>query len=231
MVNVVHHGGVKFLVASEEFLLLFGEVSPGFYGMVFFRVARWQFGARGYDAHFELSSEALTAYFVPSLVKATPVFFSVGGFYLQWGVGSGVGEVKEPGFGGVAGAYLVDHVEGLVGEVVGEVVAVGVLVYGQGVVVLVDAVRVVEVGESVEYSVEAVEAALGGPRVAWAGFAEVGVFAEVPFSDHEGGPSGVVECFGHGDGVVAEFHGESGEAGVAVAYGGYAGQVVVEAGE
>lgn len=199
--------------------------------MVFFGVAGWQLGAGGDDSHFELAGETLAPYFVPSLVEAAAVFFAVLGFGLQGGVGGGVREVKEPGFGGVAGAYLVDHVEGLVGEVIGEVVAVGVLVYGYGVVVLVDAVRVVEVGESVEYPIEAVEASLAGPGVSGPGFAEVGVFAEVPFSDHEGGPSGVVESFGHGDGVVAEFHGESGEAGVAVANGGYAGQVVVEAGE
>ena len=231
LVDVVHHGGVELLVAGEEFLLLVGEVGPGFYSVVFFSVAWRQLSAAWYDTHFELAGETLAAYFIPSFVETAAVFFAILGFDLQGGVGCGVGEVKKPRFGGVAGAHLVHHVEGLVGEVVGEVVAVGVLVSGYGVVVLVNAVRVMKVGESVEYSVETIKSSLAGPRVLGPGFTEVGVFTEVPFANHQGGPAGVAKCFGHGDGVLAEFHSEPGEAGGTVAHSSYASHVVVEAGE
>jgi len=90
---------------------------------------------------------------------------------------------------------------------------------------------VVKVGESVEYSVETIKASLAGPRVTGAGFAEVGVFAEVPFTDHQGGPASIAESLGHGDGVGPKFHRKPREAGVAVAHRGHPGHVVVEAGK
>ena len=131
----------------------------------------------------------------------------------------------------MAGAHLADHVERPVGEVVGEVVVVGVLVDLDDVVVLVETVRLVEVREPVEDPVEAVETLLAGPAVARAGLGEVGVLAEVPLADHERGPTGITQDLAHRDGVVADLHGVAGEPGVAVADGGEAGEVVVEAGQ
>ena len=78
-------------------------------------------------------------------------------------------------------------------EVVGEVVAVGVGVDLDRVVVLDQPVGVVEVGEPVEEPVEAVEAALAGPGVAGPGVGLVGVLGQVPLAHHAGGVAGVAQ--------------------------------------
>ena len=92
---------------------------------------------------------------------------------------------------------LVDHVDRLIGEVVGEVVAVGVLVDRNVVVVLVEPVRLMEVREAVEDAVVALKALLQRPAVTGPGVGEMRVLAQVPFADHERGPAVVAEQFGH----------------------------------
>ena len=88
-----------------------------------------------------------------------------------------------------------------------------------------------EVRKAVQDPVEAVKALLARPPGPGAGFAEFRVWAQVPLSDHEGGPSGIAEYLSHGDGVVPNGRRVAGEAGLHVAYGAHAGQVVVQTGQ
>ena len=124
---------------------------------------------------------------------------------------------------------MADHADGPVGQVVGDVVAVGVLVELDGVVVLDQPVGVVQVGEGVEHAVVAVEAALARPRVAGAGVGQVAVLGEVPLADGEGGVAGVAEHLGGGGHVVGQLGGVAGEAGIGVGHVAGAGPVRVHA--
>ena len=139
---------------------------------------------------------------VPSGVVRAPVAGDVGGGRLQRCVHGAVREVQEDRLGRVGGLDGAHHVDGAVGDVVGEVVAVGVAVDGHHVVVLDDAVRLVEVGEGVEDPVEAVEAPLQRPRVLGAGLVLVAVLAQVPLAGHQRGVAVVPQDLGDGGDVV-----------------------------
>ena len=88
-------------------------------------------------------------------------------------------------------AHLADHAERPVGQVVGEVVVVGILVDVQRMVVLVETVWLVEVGEPVEDPVEAVEPRLQRPAVLRTSLGQSAVRAQVPLTHHETGPAGI----------------------------------------
>ena len=162
---------------------------------------------------------------------AAPVPRHVVGLGVERGVHGAVGEVEEEGLVGVRRLALAHHRHGPVGEVVGEVVAVGVVVDLDLVVVLDQAVGVVQVGEGVEEAVEAVEAPLAGPRVLGPGVRAVGVLGQVPLADHQGRVAVVAQDLGQGGDVVGQLHGVAGEAGVEVGDRAEAGPVGVEAGE
>ncbi|MEZ5180467.1 MAG: hypothetical protein R2702_01080 [Acidimicrobiales bacterium] len=125
---------------------------------------------------------------------------------------------------------MADHVDRSVGEVVGDVVVVGVGVDLDRVVVLHEAVRLVEVGEGVEHAVVAIEAALARPAVPGPGIGQVAVLREVPLADRER-VAGVAEDLGGGGHVVGQLGGVAGEAGVGVGHVAGAGAVRVDAGE
>ena len=230
LVDVVHHPGVDLHVTGEQLPLDRGAVVPGADLVARLGVAGRQDGAGADHAQLPLPLEALGPDAVPPGGVAAPVGAHVGRLGLQRGVGRAVGEVQEERLGGVRGPQLVDHGRGLVGEVVGEVVAVGVAVHAHVVVVPAQPVGLVVVGEGVEDAVEAVEAPLEGPGVFGGGVAEVGVLGEVPLARHQGGPAVVPEDLGHGDGVVPQFVGVAGEAGVAVDDVADPGHVGVEPG-
>ncbi len=171
--------------------------------MVLLRVPGRQDGALRDDPQVLLALEAALPHDVPPVGVFAPVLLGIRRLDLQRCMDGAMGEVQEPWLRGMAGPDLADHVERPVGEVVREVVVVGVPVDLDDVVVLVEPVRMVEVGETVEDPVEAVEPLLAGPPVAGTGLGEVGVLAEVPLADHERGPTGVAQHIGHRYGVVA----------------------------
>ena len=142
-----------------------------------------------------------------------------------------VGEIHEERLGGMGRPQLVDHAQGLVGQVVGEEVAAGVVVDVDVVVVLVQPVGLMEVGEGVEDPVVAVEAPLQRPAGLGSAVAEVGVLGEMPLAEHQRGPARVSEDLGHQDRVVPQLEGVAGKTGVPVGNGGHAGHVVVESRE
>ena len=231
LVDVVDHPGEDLHVAGEDLPLVVAEVVPRLDGMPGLGIARRKFGVRRNDPHLELTLVALPTDLVPASVVHAAVLLDVVDLRLQRRMDGTVGEVHEEGFGGMRCPNLVDHVDRLIGEVVGEVVVVGVLVDRNVVVVLVEPVWLMEVREAVEDPVVPLETLLQRPTVARTGIGEMRVLAEVPFADHERGPAVVAEQFGHRDGVATQFMGVAGEAGIAVSDVPHARHVVVEAGE
>ncbi|CAB4637320.1 unannotated protein [freshwater metagenome] len=69
-----------------------------------------------------------------------------------------------------------DHGNGFVGDVVSEVIAIGVGVGFDGCVVANQAMRLMKVCEPIKESVEAIESTLARPRVTRTGIGLVGVF-------------------------------------------------------
>ena len=154
-----------------------------------------------------LAGEPLGPQLVPPAVVAAAVLLDVLGPGVQRRVHRAVREVHEERLRGVARLALADHRDRAVGEVVGEVVVVGVLVDLDEVVVLDDAVRVVQVRERVEDPVEAVEPALARPRVLRACGGAVGVLREVPLAHHHRGVARLVaQDLGDRRRVRAELH-------------------------
>ena len=130
--------------------------------------------------------EPLLAQLRPSRRRSGPRYLAMSsGSGVQRRVHRAVREVEEERLGRVRRLALADHRDRPVGEVVGEVVVVGVAVDLDEVVVLDEAVRLVQVRERVEDAVEAVEAALARPRVLRPRGGAVGVLGEVPLPHHQ----------------------------------------------
>ncbi len=178
-----------------------------------------------------LAFEPLAPDLVPAGLVAAAVLLDVVGLGLQRRMHRTVGEVEEEGLGRMRRPHLSDHLQRLIGEVVGEVVVVGIGVDVERVVVLVEAVGLMEVGEAVEDAVVALEALLQRPGVPGPGLAQVGVLAEVPLAHHERRPAVVTEQLRHGHGVLSDLHRVAREAGIEVRDVADAGHVVVQPGE
>src|SRR5699024_10581057 len=81
------------------------------------------------------------------------------------GVYGGVREVHGQRLVGFGGPGLGDHAHGPVGQIIGQVVALRVLLDVDGTVAFVELVRIEQAGLGFEEAVELVEAALQRPRV------------------------------------------------------------------
>ena len=231
LVDIVHHPRIHLHIASENLLLLLGEAFPVGHIIVFLGVGLWQNRIGRDETDFLLAFVALLAQSVPSCFVFAFVAGDVGGFGLQGRMDGWMRQIHEERLARMRSADFSHHFYGSVGEVVGEVVAVGVFVHVQEAVAFYEAVGMVEVGEAAENAVELIEPALKRPRVAVACWMLVGFFAEMPFAEHEGGIAVVSQDFGEGGAVVGEFQGVAGEAGVAVRHMPHARIVRVQAGE
>ena len=126
---------------------------------------------------------------------------------------------------------LVHHPRRLVGQVVGEVVAVGILLDVEVMVVCVEPVGMVEVGEGVEDPVVAVEAplqgqlALGAPSLRWESLVRCHFPSMNVAQPASRNVSDMVTR------VVAQLVAVTREPGVAVGHLTHAGHVVVEPGQ
>ena len=120
----------------------------------------------------------------------------------------------------------------MIGEVVGEVVVVRIAVDLDEMVVLDDAMRLVQVRERVEDPVEAVEPALAGPRVLRARGGAVRVLRQVPLPHHHRGVARLVaEDLGDRRHVRPELHRVPGESRIEVRDRPEPGPVRLEPGE
>src|SRR6185437_16392139 len=180
-------------------LLLSREAVPG--GIA--GIAGRENGVGGNDAKLLFAGEAAGADRVPALVVDAVVFVDVFLRDLKRGVRLREGEIHEERLTGALGLIRLHLGDGVVGEVPGERVSVGVNGDGDAGVVFVEYGAVL-VGPSVAVSIEVVEAALQG---------EVGILAfgavfkgwgKVPLSD---GPCRVaVEFEGLGEGFGIAGH-------------------------
>ena len=231
LVDIVHHPRIHLHVASKNLFLLLGEAFPVGHIVVFLGVRLRQDGVGSDESYLLLAFVALLAQGVPACFVFAFVAGDVGGFGLQGSMDGRVRQIHEERLARMRSAHFSHHFYGSVGEVVGEVVAVGVFVHVQEAVAFNEAVGVVEVGEAAEDAVELIEPALERPRVAVACRMLVGFLAEMPFAEHEGGVAVVSQDFGEGGAVVGEFQGVAGEAGVAVRHMPHARIMRVQAGE
>ena len=216
---------------GEEDALAFRQLVPGFDVVALLGVPGRQLGARRQEPEVDLAPVTGLSDPVPPEIEHPPVALHVDRLGLQWGMHRTVGEVEQERLCRVSGLGRADHVDRMVGEVVGEVVAVGVAVDLHGVVVLHQAVGLVEVGEGVEEAVEAVEPPLQRPRVPRARFGHVGVLGEMPLAHREGRPSRVAERLGGGGDVGGQFGGVTGKARIGVGDVPDAGPMGIDAGE
>ena len=231
LVDAVNHAGKDLHVAGECLTLQIAEFIPGGCRVLLFGVSGRQHRVGGDDPELLLPGETLLTDLIPARIVSTPVFVHVCLFGLQRRVDRTMGIVEKKRFGRMRRANLVDHLDGLIGEVVGEVIVVGVLVDVDVMVVFVEPVGLMEVGETIEDSVIAFKALLEWPGVARPGFAEAGVLAEVPLANHQRRPPVVPEEFGHGHGIITDLMRIAGESGIAVRNVAHTGQVMVETGQ
>ena len=213
-VDVRDGGGVGGHVAGEEPTGVVRQVVPRHHVVAVLPVALRQTRPGRHHAQVELPFVSATAHLVPASVVDPVEGGDVLGAGVEGGVGGGMGEVEEERLIGPDGVALAHHGDRLVGEVVGQVVAVGVGVDVEVGIVGDELVGMVEVGEGVEDAVEALEAPLQWPRVHRAGRRRVGVTTQVPLPHTERRPPGVPERLGHGDGVVGQLRPIPGKAGV-----------------
>ena len=141
-----------------------------------------------------------------------------------------MGHVQEEGALGVVGAEALQVGDRLVGDVVGEVVALRVGVDLDRRVVADEPVGVVEVRPALQDAVEAVEPPLHRPRAAIGTVVHGRVSGEVPLADRVGGVARRPEHLGQRGDVGADLHRPPREAGVEVGDPGEAGPMGVHAG-
>ena len=198
VVDRLDHCGVALHVPSKDRALVGAQLVPRLDLLAAFGIARWEFGSLRDDAEFDLSCEASFTQHVPANVVPAAEQLDVLLLRVERSMDGTVGVVQEDRFVGVGGLDLADHPHGAFGEIVGEVVVVGVLVGVDHRVALVHPVRMVEVGERFEEAVVLLETALHRPRVLVAGLGEVGVLAQMPLAHSEGGIPAVAEHLGDG---------------------------------
>ena len=158
-------------------------------------------------------------------------FVQVLGRSLVRGVHGAEGQVGEERPVGPDGHRVVDEPDGVVDQVLAQVVALLRGGRGLDVVVVVDEVGGELVGLALEEPVEAVEAALQRPLVEGAGRRRVLHGAQVPLAHRERGVPLVTEDLGHRRGVMGDVPAHVGVAAVEVGDGAHADGVVVAAGE
>ncbi len=141
------------------------------------------------------------------------------------------GQIGEEGPVGTDGRGVVDEADGVVDQVLAQVVALVGGGRGLDAVVVVDQLGMELVGLALEEPVEAVEPPLAGPLVVGPGRRGVLHGAQVPLAHGEGGVALVPQHLGHGGGVVGDVAAHVGIAAVEVGERAHPHGVVVPPGE
>ena len=190
-----------------------------------------QLGVGRDDAHLLLAGQALLAELVPALVVVAPMTGGVLDLGVQRGMDRPVGVVQEERLVGIGGLDVADHAAGPVGEIVGEVVALRVLVDVDGVVALVELVGEVEVGQGLQEPVVLVEPPLQRPRVGVSGHRQIGLQTKMPLAHRHGGVAVGPQHLGQRALVVGQLTGIAGKAGIGVGHKSHARVMGVEPGQ
>ena len=168
---------------------------------------------------------------VPAGGVAPVVACDVLGFRMQRCVHGALTVVEEERLVRVGRLRLADHRDGSIGQVVGQEVALRVLVDVDRVVVVDHAVRLVQVREPVEEAVVPVEALLQRPRRTVAGVVLGAVGAQVPLADHERLVAGATQELRHRRRQVGQLHGVPREPRIGVRHVAHARSMGFETGE
>ncbi len=172
----LHHAGV-------EPALVIGELVP----LLHIGVVPRQHGILGDDAQFLLPCEHLFAVGVPSVVELSLVLV---GPFLGYLVGRVIGtrrEVEEERLFGRDLFEIGDELDGLIGQIDGEVVALLGCTRRLYLMVVEDQVGVVLMRVAAEEAVVAIEAATKRPAVVGPRCTDLFRRRQMPFTDAEGG--------------------------------------------
>ena len=224
-VGVLEEGGERLLEPGRQAPLVLRQRVPRLDA----GVAGGEPGVGGQEAHLDLPGEPPLAGDVPSLVEPAPPLVEVVGGGLVGGVHGAEGEIGEERAVRPDRDRVVDEPDGVVDQVLAQVVALLRGRRGLHVVVVVHQVRGELVGLPFEEPVEAVEAALQRPLVEGPGGRCVLHGREVPLAHGERGVALVTQHLGHGGGVVGDLPAHVGVAAVEVGDGAHAHGVVVAA--
>ena len=227
VVGVLEEGGEGLLEACGQEPLVLGQAVPRLHP----GVAGGQLGPLGQQAELLLAGEPPVPGGVPAVVEPAAPPGQVLGRGLVGGVHGPEGQVGEEGTVGADRDRVVDERDGVVDQVLAEVVALLGAPGRLDLVVVVDEVGGELVGLPFQEAVEPVEAPLERPLVVGAGRRGALHGAQVPLAHGEGGVPLVAQHLGHGGGVVGDVTPHVRVAGVEVGDGPHPHGVVVPAGE
>ena len=180
LVGVIEHGGVGAGQAAEQPLLVGCVLGPGPHEVV----ARRKAGVLRHDPERLLPLEPALALDVPAVLEHLVVAQDEVARRLVRRVAGAEGEPGQPRRVGRVGRVVGDEADGLVGQVLGQVVAAGVGPGRGDRRVVADELGRVLVGLGVHEAVEAVEAAPQRPAVERPGRPGLGQRGDVPLADH-----------------------------------------------
>ncbi len=183
VIRVIQKSRERFLQATRQQLVRFRHVVPCRNA----GVARSELGAPGNDTELELALIPAFTYHIPALVIAPSILLEVRGRGLMRGMGRTKGDVGEERTVGTDALAVVDHLQQLIDEVLGDVVAVVGARGRINVAVVSNQFGVELVGFSLQETVVAVEAPGERPLIERAGSRDVLGGGQMPLADTEGG--------------------------------------------
>ena len=222
-IGVLEHRGIGCLQAGEQAPLIHAVLGPGLDHVV----ARRQLGAFGHQAQCLLALQALLALHVPAVGEQRVVLQDQLTRGLVRRVAGTQRQPLQPRGTRCIGLLLGQVADGLVDQVLAEVVA-GLVRAGRvdGRVVAHQFGRVL-VGLGVHEAVEAVEAAAQRPAVVGAARARLRQRRHVPLAQHRGAPAVRAQHLGDGAGLLGDLAAVARKAAVEVGQAAHAHRVVV----
>ena len=192
VIRVIQEGCERLLQATRQQLVRCRHVVPCRNA----GVARSELGAPGNDTELKLALIPAFTYHIPALVIAPSILLEVWRRGLMRGMGRTKGDVGEERTVRTDALAVVDHLQQLIDEVLGDVVAVVGTRRRINVAVVSNQFGVELVGFSLQEAVVAVEAPGERPLIERAGGRDVLGGGQMPLADTEGGIALGVKDFG-----------------------------------
>ena len=228
LIDRINHGRIDLLVLREAFLLGNVELIPRWSVVAGLGVALGDRSALVEQTLLDLSVESSLAHSIPPVRVLSAILLEVGLLDLVRTVHGDMREVEEEGLLGIVRAQRLDLRDSTIGEIVGDVVVIGVLVDVDDRIVGDELVGIEERVQPFERTVIGVEPALQRPRIARTAGAHVGVAGEVPLTDRIRRIAVGAQYLRKREHVVGEFEAQTGEARIGVRHTAVAGTVRVE---